>query len=255
VLFDSTPTPLDLNFQLLGFHVRVTPWHWLTSGLLGASLLAIPAYWLMFILCVFVSVLIHELGHGLSARYFQTPSHIVLSAFGGYAEFYHGRPPRGWRTLIVVLMGPIAGFLFAALLFISQRSIGWMDRHPALNFLGMILLYINIVWGLFNLLPIFPMDGGQAVREILWMARVRDSDRKTYQISIVTVMVVIAMGIFSIMNPTHEWVVWLPFIPSPTMMIWMAFYAVMNYQYLQQSSREDYWTDRDDDNPPWLRRR
>ncbi|MGL6074533.1 MAG: site-2 protease family protein [Fimbriiglobus sp.] len=256
MFFDSAPTPLDLRFKLFDFHVRVSPWHWVGTGLLGLTWLEDgPGYWLAWILCVFVSILVHELGHAFAGRYFGTPSHIVLTACGGYAEFYHGTPPRGWRHLVVILMGPIAGFLFAAALYISNRSTGWMGQNIILLTIGYMLLSINIVWGLFNLLPIFPLDGGQALREILYIFGVRRGDAITHQVSIVTAGSLVVVGTLAMVNPRHELVQLMPFTPGPFMIVWLALYGVMNWQLLQRYSRANSWTDDDNDNPPWLRGR
>ncbi|HSO11633.1 MAG TPA: hypothetical protein VLT51_04610, partial [Anaerolineales bacterium] len=75
------PTQYDLRFSIAGIPVRVHPLFWLIALLLGSSgaLVEIP----IWILVVFVSILVHELGHALAFRRYGIQSHIVLHAMGG----------------------------------------------------------------------------------------------------------------------------------------------------------------------------
>src|SRR6516162_9943921 len=64
ILMEPERTPYDLNFSILGIPVRVHPWFWLVTALFGSSTLNEGvSYLLLWILCVFFSILIHELGH------------------------------------------------------------------------------------------------------------------------------------------------------------------------------------------------
>jgi Zn-dependent protease len=186
------PSRYDLHFTVGGIPTRVTPWFWLAQGafglfltvprffhtLDGQHLLAVPAELMLFpvwILCAFVSILVHELGHVLVGRWFGSDGEIVLTAFGGLAP---GSPDLNSRfhRIAVYLAGPIAQFVLAGAVWSVSRwfQTGYYKTHLgepqmvvawALSF----LLYINIAWPLFNLLPIPPLDGGQVLREaVLW---------------------------------------------------------------------------------------
>jgi Zn-dependent protease len=125
------------------------------------------------ILLFFVCVVLHELGHSLTAmRYGVRVPRILLMPIGGMAEFDR-IPRRPSAELLITLAGPAVNFLIAALLFplcwVALRGM-LNDVAPAeysLADLGTQLLLANLIMGTFNLLPIFPMDGGRILRAML----------------------------------------------------------------------------------------
>src|SRR5438445_9974400 len=127
MLGNVAPTPFDLRFSLFGIPVRVHPFFWLFSVIMGWDPRN-PNRVLIWVACVFVSILVHELGHALTARSYGWPPHIVLHTFGGYASF---QPTHGYttgRAILILLAGPGAGFiLFGAIcgleLFLEHRQI------------------------------------------------------------------------------------------------------------------------------------
>lgn len=252
VLFDNAPTPLDLNVRVAGFPVRVTPWFWLTMALLGSFALRDgPLALVVWVFAGFVSILVHELGHAVSARWFRAPSVIVLIAFGGYAQYYDRAPPSGWRRLLVCLMGPIAGFLLLGLVVVSELSIRWMEVHPLLEQFGTFVALQCLFWGLFNLLPIWPMDGGQALREVFYIGGLRRPEPATHTVSLVAIAALIVVGVLAIVNPTHPLLGWVPFVPSTFMMLWFVLMGVQNWQVLQTYNSQRRWGD--DDGDGWKR--
>lgn len=145
------PIRLHWSFLLLiGGYLVVTA---VTSGIAWAGwALALSA-------AVFASVVLHELGHALAALWFGVrTAHITLYPFGGIAALTE--PPRNAREeLVVALAGPAVNGVLAA----SALSVwGWFGGTALLAFAGM-----NLVMGLFNLLPAFPMDGGRVLRALL----------------------------------------------------------------------------------------
>lgn len=137
-----------------------------------------------WITAVLIGILVHELGHALVFRYlFKIPSHIVLYAFGGLTIplSSHRRKPGLLGTLSEIFLsfsGPLAGFLLATCLIVplSFRFSDPMAFYHAMNIRetglqGVLwqwcyyVIFISVVWGIFNLLPIYPLDGGQIFRE------------------------------------------------------------------------------------------
>ena len=86
------PTRLDLRFRLLGIPVRVSPFFWLVAVVIAWDE-ASPAITLIGVGCVFLSILVHELGHGLTARVFRDRPTIVLHGMGGLCTV-DGEGPR-----------------------------------------------------------------------------------------------------------------------------------------------------------------
>src|SRR5690242_9793394 len=114
------PTPLDLNFSLFRIPVRVHPFFWLVSALMGWNPHNVNAM-LLWIVCVFVSILIHEMGHALTAAHYGWRPHVVLYSFGGYAQYFPTRGHTAGRAIVVLFAGPGAGFVFYALIYAVER--------------------------------------------------------------------------------------------------------------------------------------
>lgn len=165
------PTQYDLAFSLGGIPVRVVPTFWLAGVLLGFRLLQDPdhgfALLLIWLAVLFVSILVHELGHALVASLFGYPPRIVLYHFGGLAMYEPDHDYTAGKSILISLAGPGAGFLllgcaFAASLF---AAVGGQDGVLLDNALWF-AIWINLFWGLVNLLPILPLDGGNVCREV-----------------------------------------------------------------------------------------
>jgi Zn-dependent protease len=206
ILAEPPRTPYDVNFQILGFPVRIHPLFWLVGFVLafnGASHAENPGLaTLVGMLVLFVSILVHELGHALMIRRFGRPAHIVLhwmgglaiegedspySSFSQYSSSGFGRRRTPWEQILISFAGPGAGFIFAALVIMAVFATGgrvWLEPGERfvpqiaarlgggladnINLLLLVyfLLYFNIYWGLMNLLPVFPLDGGQIAQQI-----------------------------------------------------------------------------------------
>ena len=186
----------DFSFNIFGFPVRVHPGFFILPVVLGASGAGQAenpgAMILIYIIVLFVSILVHELGHAIAFRYYRIPSRIVLYWMGGLAipesSVWGGKSRlTPYQQIVVSLAGPFAGFILAALtvgvvLALNGKLVFmWGGMFPLLipNMLGtavegnqsvFILLYsslfFNLIWGAFNLMPVLPLDGGQVSREL-----------------------------------------------------------------------------------------
>ncbi len=135
----------------------------LFSGAGGAGGLATSA---VFGGVIVVSILVHELGHAVVARSLGLgPVSIVLHGFGGLTAFSK-RPGHG-QGVLVGLAGPLAGMALGLLALLLDPG----PAHGMLvsNAVGWLIL-VNIFWSLFNLLPMYPLDGGQVLWHVLAMS-------------------------------------------------------------------------------------
>lgn len=164
MLFSNvTPSPYDLRFGLFGFPVRIAPSFWIVALILGGD--TDPASALVWVGAVLVSILVHELGHAFVQRAFGGRSEIVLYSFGGYAAAI-GVRAGWWRSVLISLAGPGAGFLLYGLLKLLTWRFGYPPTLAGFQFVAS-LEHINLWWGVLNLAPIWPLDGGKVARELL----------------------------------------------------------------------------------------
>lgn len=121
-------------------------------------------------LALFAIVLTHEFGHALACRSVGgTADKIMLWPLGGVA--YVNPPQRPGATLWSIAAGPLVNVVLAVPLwaaFATARSAGWRASNPDAYQLIYAILFTDIVLLLFNILPIYPLDGGQILRSLLW---------------------------------------------------------------------------------------
>ncbi|MDX1582057.1 MAG: M50 family metallopeptidase [Thermoanaerobaculia bacterium] len=129
----------------------------------------------LWIPVIFLSVLFHEAGHAAAnAALGLGPSLIVLGGYGGFTVNREKR--KAWQDVVVSVAGPIFSFILAGLVFVLKSQFEFVERDPMLASLIPLLLVANIVWGIFNLLPVFPMDGGQALYGVVrYLAKPRSA--------------------------------------------------------------------------------
>jgi stage IV sporulation protein FB len=208
MLSEPQETGADLRFEIAGFPVRVSAWFWLAAVLLGWPVCqaysagdqrALIQFLVIWTGVVFVSILVHELGHALAYRWFGQGAQIVIYHFGGLAipdrwgRRTHLRPI---QRLAVSAAGPLAQFALAAAVTLLLTTAGyrvplpfaglrqWVGIDEGRAFaspftfaLADFLLYVNIFWPLLNLVPVPPLDGGQIVREALLSLGLADAHR------------------------------------------------------------------------------
>lgn len=185
MLGQVNPTPYDLYFPFFGIPVRVTPWFWLAGVFTGYPLLRdghLP-HLLVWIACLFFSILIHELGHAFAGRMFGWPSDVILYHFGGVARFAHQSGYTTGRSVVVSFAGPWAGFVLFGIVLGVEFALKQSGTLPVWRYgenepLGLFALrqlkWINLYWGLINLLPVLPLDGGRISQAVLDRYRPRD---------------------------------------------------------------------------------
>lgn len=185
------PTEFDLRFSVFGIPVRVHPLFWLVAALMGSNTLRHPdlgpPYLFVWIACLFFSILIHELGHALTAKYFGWPPEIMLYFMGGVAMFRPGVGFSASRSILISFAGPAAGFMLYACLVVIEELL-MKTKHvlaPLVLFAIIQLKWINLWWGLVNLLPVLPLDGGRICESVCTSLRPRDGELWALRIGMV----------------------------------------------------------------------
>jgi stage IV sporulation protein FB len=227
-------TPYDLHFRILGIPTRVHPGFFVISAIMGwsegwASVLKTSPFVvvLLWTVCVFVSILVHELGHAAMAQRFGWPPHIVLYHFGGLAIYSPTWGHTRGRSILISLAGPGAGFVLFGLVAAFEAII-IHQRLPISPFLAYALIQlkvINLVWGLVNLLPVYPLDGGRVAEEILRGIHPGRGMEWTLKLGIVTGALV-ALGMYQYLQPQS--------LLGAYPVLLFLFLAFTNFQLLQQ---------------------
>ena len=156
-------------FNFLGIPVRIEPWFWITMFLLGGGLHVTAPQDLinvaLFMFAGWISIFIHELGHALTIRKFGLPTVISLVAFGGTASYPSGILSRR-QSFLVTAAGPGIQFLLGILVIAIIRNFPIPESSLLLVLLHN-LVWISVVWSVFNCLPIYPLDGGQMLSAVV----------------------------------------------------------------------------------------
>lgn len=249
MLLEPAPSPMDLRWRMFGIPVRVHPTFWLFSAILGSNYIELGfTYVLLWVGCMFVSILIHELGHIFMGRLSGEYGHIVLFSFGGLAigNWHH---TQRWQRIAIFLAGPAAGFaLYGLVLLFQRQALPQIDpafNMPALRHAVRMLLFMNLFWNLLNLLPVFPLDGGQVMREVCTAISPRSGLRISLGLSfLISGAIAVYSGIVSA-NPE------LPYPPLHPIfcIILFGLLAFQSLQMMMAVEREQRRWDRDEN--PW----
>lgn len=215
-----------MELKLGSIPVRVQGWFILMALLLGSNERD-PMKLGIWVVVVVASVVIHELGHALVGKAFGLAPSIELHGMGGTTSFQarDGEGARGAlgtaKSVAISLAGPFAGFLFA-LVVIALRFAGVHPTHPLALYAVSLLFMVNIGWGIFNLLPMLPLDGGNVLRSVL-TAVTRKNGEKVARI--ISVVVAAAIALYAVQRQ-QWWILYLGVL-----------FAFRNVQALRQAGQ------------------
>jgi len=161
--------PVNVHVSWLVIYGLIT-WT-LAVGYFPRTLPDLPAvaYWangLLAAFLLFVSVLLHELSHSLVAiAHGLSVRGITLHVFGGVSHL-EDEPPTPRAEFLIAVVGPITSFAIAAVLWAINAA--GLVRPAWAQAVVAYLVLVNVVVGIFNLVPGFPLDGGRLLRAALW---------------------------------------------------------------------------------------
>ncbi len=203
--------PIRIHFSWLIVFGLIT---WLLSSRYFPQVtpdLPFVSYWVsgvMAALLLFASVAFHELAHSWVAQKYKLKiESITLFIFGGVAQL-KGEPPHPRAEFWIAVAGPLSSFFLSALFFFLM-----MNTEGGTKALFSYLTRLNLILGIFNLIPGFPMDGGRVLRSIIW-GKKKDYFYATQKASTVgrgIALFMIFFGLFSIFTGSSDGI-WLIFI-------------------------------------------
>jgi Zn-dependent protease len=174
---------VEIQFRLFGIPVHVSVVFLLIALVLGQqSGATTPVLMAAWIVTMFLGILLHELGHALTAKALGQEPAIAIHGFGGTTTWQpRGEVGPGKRAVITVA-GPLVGLVigFPAWLLAVVLPEGTMAAQVA-----WFVCWVNLVWAIFNLVPMLPLDGGRIMASVLELLFGRGSFRAAYIVSIV----------------------------------------------------------------------
>jgi membrane-associated protease RseP (regulator of RpoE activity) len=213
---------MEIEFKLFGIPIHVSLFFLISAVVLGRMGTAdSPVELAAWIVVMFVGVLVHELGHALTARAFGQQPAIALHGMGGVTVWQ----PRGGigpgRRAIITLAGPLVGIaigLPAAIIGRLATAEGTLARE-VFDY----VMWVNLVWAIFNLLPMLPLDGGRIMASLLEIVFGRSSLRAAY---IGSIVVAVLIGLLMLLGRAYLG------------LLFCAYFVHLNVAALQEMSRQ-----------------
>lgn len=158
----SIPIRIHVTFLLLLM--------WVAMDATQAGAPVLPE--VLFVLSLFGCVVLHELGHALTAQYFGIRTRdIVLYPFGGVASLMAEARPKA--ELFITIAGPLVNIVLATILFPFSDPMAFVDDRPV-SYITRVFI-ANVILFVFNMIPAFPMDGGRILRACLALLKLRNA--------------------------------------------------------------------------------
>jgi Zn-dependent protease len=203
------------SFRLGKIPVRVQAWFFVLTVVLG---MGNPSLLVPWVATVFVSVLLHELGHATIGMLFGLQPSIELHGMGGTTSWTTTKKLSTFQRVAISLAGPFAGFFVGGLVAAAAYA-GLFPHTDSWDAIVAQVLFVNIGWGVFNLLPMLPLDGGNVMTALL---NAMTGGRGERPARIVSMVVAVLAGVLVVVGKLGWW----------GAMLVLSFLAI-NYQGLQ----------------------
>ncbi|HEY6798356.1 MAG TPA: hypothetical protein VI248_27060 [Kineosporiaceae bacterium] len=192
-------TPVEggrgMRVRLFGFPLHVDLSFVLIMGLIGwLSRARTVIDLVLWVLVATVAVLVHELGHAVVARGAGARPAIALTGFGGLTTYVPPRPLSRGRSLAIALAGPLSGLALGGVVFLARHALGPFDYDSLPERVTWYALFTTVGWSVLNLIPVLPLDGGQAMRELL-PGSPQERSRRAAVVSIVALVPLVALAL------------------------------------------------------------
>jgi len=178
---------------------------------------------LLWIPTILVGVLFHELGHAATIGALRFgPSVIILGGFGGVTV--NVRRSRPWKEILISAAGPIASIILGVVLHVVYLAVPFFHTDPMFRNLLPLMRNVNFTWAVFNLFPIYPLDGGQILNQI---GRFFTTTARATRVSAISSLILAGLIL-----------AWSIFSRNFFMAMIIAMIAMQNFQRLQHGDRD-----------------
>jgi Zn-dependent protease len=206
------------SFRLFGFPVHVDLTFVLAVGVFGWTPGVTLPRIVIWVGLAFLAVLFHELGHAFAARRIGARPAIALVMFGGVTTYEPPRQLSRLTSLGISLAGPAVGLVIGGLLVLFSRSFE-LEPYGLPDYALQTALFTTIGWSVLNLLPVVPLDGGQAMRELL----PGEPPVRARRASVISIVLAVGLAVLIL---TTNWF-------GPFALVLVAFFVLANVMQLR----------------------
>lgn len=187
------PVATGPSFRLAGIPVRIDVTFFVIAVMLGLGARS-GGLLVAWVAVVFLSVLIHEMGHAIAFRRFGVPPEILLQGTGGLTYGTQEKPLTAAQRITMSLAGPLTGLVLIGLpaLWLHRSA---ANLSPTWDTILADVVFVNLAWSIVNLLPVLPLDGGQVAAALLSQ---RSGEKATRQAHVLSAAVAAAAGLFAL---------------------------------------------------------
>lgn len=188
----------SFQFRLFGIQVNVDLFFLVLAVVIGGrgirGSLVLLVSWVAI---VFASVLLHEMGHALFARLFGQQPYISLYGLGGVTVWRHTGEMSAGRRFVIGLAGPSVGIVIGSMAAILKAL---LPNDTVADTVAGFVVFANLGWGILNLVPMLPLDGGKIMEALFDLVAPGRGARGARYVSIVTALVIaplsLAVGLY-----------------------------------------------------------
>lgn len=185
---------MSVQFRLFGIPVHVSLFFLLLVVILGrGAAKGSPLLLVAWVAIAAASVLLHELGHALSARAFGKRPFIMLYGMGGVTTWRERQEMTAGRRFVVSLAGPAIGVLLGTVALAVYYVMP--DKKASSGVIASMVVFANLGWGVLNLIPMLPLDGGHIVAAVFDLLAPGSGRRGARYVSIATAVVIAPLAL------------------------------------------------------------
>lgn len=186
------------RLQIFGFPLSIDPFFFVTAWLIGGR--QEPMWMVVWVVVVLVGILAHELGHAFAGRRLGMAPWIRLMAFGGMTGWQQPRPLTPGQQIFISAAGPAVGITIGGTVLLAGLAGLFAGAPPSVLRVLDFVLWVNLGWGILNLLPILPLDGGHIASSL---AGIVAGDRGRIAARVFSIVLTVTIGLWALL--AGEW--------------------------------------------------